>query len=70
MRISLNHDDLAKYPLRPGLSVTVDINTHNFKNMPILQSNVAASSASLTTSIYQKEMDEANQLANKVIKEN
>ena len=70
VRISLNHDDLAKYPLRPGLSVTVDINTHNFKNMPILQSNVAASSASLTTSIYQKEMDEANQLANKVIKEN
>lgn len=70
VRISLKHDDLVKYPLRPGMSVSVDINTHNFSTMPILQSKVAAASASYSTSIYQQEMNEANQIADSVIKAN
>ena len=70
VRISLNREDLAKYPLRPGLSVSVDIDTQNFNNLPVLQSNVVVTSASFATNIYQKEMDDANRIADKIIKDN
>jgi membrane fusion protein (multidrug efflux system) len=70
VRISLRHDDLIKYPLRPGMSVSVDINTANFGQKAVLQSNVAAASASYSTKIYEKEMNEANTIADSVIKAN
>ncbi|MDE2421863.1 MAG: HlyD family efflux transporter periplasmic adaptor subunit [Gammaproteobacteria bacterium] len=70
VRISLPAQELQKYPLRPGMSVTVDIDTSNFKDKPLLQSKVSVNSASFTTSIYQQEVENATHLADQIIKDN
>lgn len=70
VRISLRADELRKYPLRPGMSVDVDIDISNFEKLPLLQSKVAAGSASFSTAIYKQEVDDATKLADQIIRAN
>ena len=70
VRISLRADELRKYPLRPGMSVDVDIDISNFDKLPLLQSKVAAGSASFSTAIYKQEVDDATKLADQIIRAN
>lgn len=70
VRISLRADELRKYPLRPGMSVDVDIDISNFEKLPLLQSKVAARSASFSTTIYKQEVEDATKLADQIIRAN
>lgn len=70
VRISLRADELRKYPLRPGMSVDVDIDISNFEKLPLLQSKVAAGSASFSTAIYKQEVEDATKLADQIIRAN
>lgn len=67
VRISLRADELRKYPLRPGMSVDVDIDISNFEKLPLLQSKVAAGGASFSTAIYKQEVEDATKLADQII---
>ena len=70
VRISLRADELRKYPLRPGMSVDVDIDISNFEKLPLLQSKVATGSASFSTTIYKQEVEDATKLADQIIRAN
>lgn len=70
VRISLRADELRKYPLRPGMSVDVDIDISNFEKLPLLQSKVAAGGASFSTAIYKQEVEDATKLADQIIRAN
>jgi membrane fusion protein (multidrug efflux system) len=70
VRIGLDADELTRNPLRPGMSVSVDIDTARDDAMPALHSDVTVSSASYSTLIYRHEMDEANAAADAVINAN
>ena len=70
VRISLSQAELKSHPLRPGMSVTVEIETGNFRSLPLLATEVDASSASYSTSLYRNEMLEAQQFAQKIIESN
>ena len=70
VRISLRADELRKYPLRPGMSVDVDIDISNFEKLPLLQSKVATGSASFSTTIYKQEVEDATKLAEQIIRAN
>ncbi|XID74426.1 HlyD family efflux transporter periplasmic adaptor subunit [Alkanindiges sp. WGS2144] len=70
VRISLNAAELKNYPLRPGMSVTVNIDTSQFEQLPLLQSKVSVASPSYATDIYQKEVNKAIQLAEQIIQDN
>lgn len=70
VRISLGVDELAKMPLRPGMSVSVDIDTARNSEASALHSDVVAQSASYATSIYQNEMTAAGMAADSIIRSN
>ena len=52
------------------MSVTVQIETGNFRSLPMLATEVAASSASYSTPLYRDEMLEAQRSARKIIESN
>jgi len=70
VRISIPASELKSHPLRPGMSVKVNINTKNFKNFPPLVTEVTTTGKSYRTAIYQKELAEARRAAQKVINDN
>ncbi len=70
VRIGLQAAELAARPLRPGMSVSVDIDTHNYSDLPVLRSQVEARSASYSTSIYDQEMAMADASADRIIDQN
>lgn len=70
VRISLSALELAKHPLRPGLSVTVNIDTKKSPESQVLASYVTTANPSYTTSIYDAEMKEAQIAAQAIMKKN
>jgi len=70
VRISLLKSELKDHPLRPGMSVTVRIDTGNFRSLPMLATEVEARDASYRTVLYNQEMLSAQQSAQKIIESN
>jgi len=70
VRISLPSAELRSHILRPGMSVTVVIDTRDYRSMPVLATNVHASEESYATPIYENELQAAQHAADKIIKEN
>ncbi|WP_296262570.1 MULTISPECIES: efflux RND transporter periplasmic adaptor subunit [unclassified Pseudomonas] len=68
VRIHINADELAKNPLRIGLSTVVDVNLHD-QSGPVLAQQ-PPKQASYTTDVYSKQLAEADALINRVIHEN
>lgn len=65
IRIMLDAQTLQKYPLRVGMSVNVDIDTHD-RNGPVLAALPEPDNTS-TTQIYQGQLDAACQAAEAII---
>ncbi len=70
VRISLSKNELKNHPLRPGMSVTVKIETGNYRSFPLLATEVEAKDASYRTPLYRQEMLAAEQSARKIVEEN
>jgi len=70
VRISIPTSELKSHPLRPGMSVKVNIDTKNFKNLPPLVTEVTTVGESYRTAIYRKELAEAKRAAQKIINDN
>ena len=68
VRISLEPEDLAKHPLRVGLSTTVTIDTHE-RNGPMLAAVPAANSGA-STDVYTADLARADAEANAIIARN
>jgi membrane fusion protein (multidrug efflux system) len=68
VRITLDAADLAKYPLRVGLSTQVTIDTHNQSGATLAQS--AQSATHYSTRVYQQNDDQLEQLIQQIIKAN
>ena len=69
VRISLNREELQRHPLRPGMSMTVDINSDQEQDQDVLQSKVSAASVSYVTTIYDRELTDASKAADHIIAE-
>lgn len=70
VRISLLPAELRSHPLRPGMSVTVIINTHDYRSMPVLVSDVHTSGVSYATPIYENELRAAEHAVDKIVEKN
>lgn len=70
VRISVSAAELKSHPLRPGLSVKVNIDTEKYKNLPSLVTEVTTAGESYGTVIYQKELVDARQAAQRIINDN
>ena len=70
VRISLSAAELKSHPIRPGMSVSVNIDTQNYRALPMLATEVQTAWASYSTPVYQQEMPQAQQAAEKIIKDN
>ncbi len=70
VRISLDPDELKAHPLRPGMSVSVTIDTENYSDFKELSSNVSVSSPSFKTTIYEQELQSAKHAAQQIIENN
>jgi len=70
VRISISASQLKSHPLRPGMSVKVEIDTANFMNLPALATEVKAAGESYGTPIYRKELAEARRAAQIIINKN
>ncbi|HEX5539378.1 MAG TPA: HlyD family efflux transporter periplasmic adaptor subunit, partial [Methylophilaceae bacterium] len=71
VRISLNKEELAKRPLRPGASATVKIHlAKGRKQQNPLESTVAAGAESNATAVYTREISDAVLQAEKIIRMN
>jgi membrane fusion protein (multidrug efflux system) len=68
VRIHINADELAKNPLRIGLSTVVDVNLHD-QSGPVLAQQ-PPKQASFTTDVYVKQLAEADTLITRLIHEN
>jgi membrane fusion protein, multidrug efflux system len=68
VRIRLNADELAKNPLRIGLSTLVNVNLHD-QSGPVLAQQ-PPKEASFTTDVYTKQLAEADTLIARLIHEN
>ncbi len=68
VRISLDPELVKKYPLRLGLSANVDVNITN-QDLPFL-TQTTSSRPVAQTSIFDIQMEEVNQLMEKIVKEN
>lgn len=68
VRIHINADELAKNPLRIGLSTVVDVNLHD-QSGPVLAQQ-PPKQASYSTDVYSKQLAEADALITRVIHEN
>jgi membrane fusion protein (multidrug efflux system) len=68
VRIEIDDDDLAKSPLRVGLSATVTVDTTT-RSGPVLAADVSDKSVGDTT-VYAQDLDKANAEADAVIRRN
>lgn len=68
VRIHINSDELAKHPLRIGLSTVVDVNLHD-QSGPVLAQQPPVK-ASYSTNVYKLQLAEADALISKLIKDN
>lgn len=70
VRIQLNADELKAHPLRVGMSMLADVNTHQ-RDGAVL-GTVAGSDglSNLSTNVYAQDEDEANREADKIINAN
>lgn len=70
VRISLPGDELEAHPLRPGMSVSVSIDTQDYGRYKGLASNVQATGPNFETRIYAQELQTARTAAQVIIDEN
>ena len=68
VRIHINPDELAKNPLRIGLSTVVDVNLHD-QSGPVLAQQ-PPKQASFTTDVYTRQLADADTLIARLIHEN
>ena len=68
VRIHINADELAKHPLRIGLSTTVDVNLHD-QSGPVLAQQPPKQPL-FTTNVYAKQLADADTMIARVIHEN
>lgn len=68
VRIHINRDELASHPLRIGLSTTVDVDLHD-QSGPVLAQQ-PPKQASFSTSVYDKQLAEADAVIARLIHEN
>jgi len=68
VRIHINADELAKHPLRIGLSTTVDVNLHD-QSGPVLAQQ-PPQKAMFTTNVYEQQLAEADTLISRLIDSN
>ncbi|WP_407729087.1 efflux RND transporter periplasmic adaptor subunit [Pseudomonas helleri] len=68
VRIHINADELAKNPLRIGLSTTVDVNLHD-QSGPVLAQQ-PPQKAMFTTNVYEQQLAEADTLISRLIESN
>jgi membrane fusion protein (multidrug efflux system) len=68
VRIHINADELAKHPLRIGLSTTVDVNLHD-QSGPVLAQQ-PPQKAMFTTNVYEQQLAEADTLIFRLIESN
>lgn len=68
VRIHINADELAKHPLRIGLSTTVDVNLHD-QSGPVLAQQ-PPQKAMFTTNVYEQQLAEADTLISRLIESN
>ncbi len=70
VRISLSKSELQRHPLRPGMSVTVSIETRNYPSLRSLATDINTNGKSYSTGLYDNEMKEAQSSAQQIIREN
>src|SRR5476649_1871529 len=68
VRIHINADELAKHPLRVGLSTVVNVDLHD-KSGPVLAQQ-APQKASFTTNVYDRQLAEADAMITQLIHDN
>ncbi|MCQ3002081.1 HlyD family efflux transporter periplasmic adaptor subunit [Pseudomonas syringae] len=68
VRVHINAEELAKHPLRIGLSTTVNVDLHD-QSGPVLAQQ-PPKQASFSTNVYEQQLAEADALINRLIHEN
>ena len=68
VRIHVNAEELAKHPLRVGLSTTVDVNLHD-QSGPVLAQQ-PPQQASFSTNVYDRQLAEADAMITQLIHDN
>jgi len=68
VRVHINPDDLAKHPLRVGLSTVVDVNLHD-QSGPVLAQQ-PPQKASFSTNVYDRQLAEADAMIARLIHDN
>ncbi|GAB1595846.1 efflux RND transporter periplasmic adaptor subunit [Lysobacter claricitrinus] len=68
VRVEIDRDQLAKHPLRIGLSMSVDVNLHD-QSGPVLAS-APPQKPLMTTSAYERQLHAAQERIDQVIREN
>ena len=68
VRIHVNADELAKHPLRVGLSTVVNVDLHD-QSGPVLAQQ-APQKASFTTDVYERQLAEADAMITQLIHDN
>ncbi|MGE8186524.1 efflux RND transporter periplasmic adaptor subunit [Pseudomonas sp. NPDC086278] len=68
VRIHINAEELAKHPLRVGLSTQVDVNLHD-QSGPVLAQQ-PPQKASFSTSVYDRQLAEADAMITQLIHDN
>lgn len=70
VRISLLASELQSHPLRPGMSVSIHIDTGNYQHLNALNTQVQTLDASYATYIYETEIADAQRAAQAIIAKN
>ena len=70
VRISLPAKELERHPLRPGLSMVVQIQIHGHSGRSVLQPLTRTSAKGYETTLYQQELQQARQAAQRIIVQN
>lgn len=68
VRIHINAEELAKHPLRVGLSTVVNVDLHD-QSGPVLAQQ-APQKASFTTNVYDRQLAEADAMITQLIHDN
>lgn len=70
VRISLTASELLAHPLRPGMSVSIHIDTRGYRRLHALDTQVQAMDTSYATNIYKNEIIDAQRAAQTIIVKN
>jgi membrane fusion protein (multidrug efflux system) len=70
VRIQLDAEELKAHPLRVGMSMLADVNTHQRDGAVLGTVEGSNGLSNLTTNVYQQDEDEANREADKIINAN